>query len=220
MAKRNVVTRRKFLKVAGGAVGVGIAACGGTAYFGTRSPAKVVFPNSTCPSFDDKRLLVTYASKSGATGEIADRITTSLCNRGYAVDLKHFPDVGDISTYSGFVMGSPVYMGRVMGSFVSFIEKFQQGLRSRPSAFFGVGLTMKEDSPENRTEMDTYFAPAIDALQPEKINYFGGRIKMDTLPFLYRVFAQADTEGILTEGDYRDWNVIDNWANQLAEDLI
>jgi hypothetical protein len=44
---------------------------------------------------------------------------------------------------------------------------------------------------------------------------FAGRIDLDTLPFLYRQFAQADTEGILAEGDYRDWAAIDAWSGNL-----
>lgn len=220
MTDEKKVSRRKFLKIAGGTVGIGIAACGGTAYLGTRSPSDVLFPNNTCSSSNQQRMLVTYASKSGATGEIAARISTIFCDKGLGIDLLHMPDVKDIANYSGFVIGSPVYMGRVMGSCVSFIEKFRDELRSKPSAFFGVGLTMKEDTAENRAEMDDYFAPAINVLQPDHLNYFGGRIKLDTLPFLYRMVAQADSEGILAEGDFRDWEVIDDWSNQLTKNII
>jgi len=93
-------------------------------------------------------------------------------------------------------------------------------LRSIPSAFFGIGLAMKEDTAEIRNEMDGYFAPAIEVLQPDQLNYFGGRIKLDALPFLYRMVAQADSEGVLAEGDFRDWDAIDAWTDQLSESLI
>ncbi len=216
MEEKQNVSRRKFLKLAGGILGVGAAACGGTAYFGMQSPANVVFPYVTCPSENGKRLLVTYESRSGATGEISARITTALCNAGYLVDLRHMPDVNAIAEYAGVIIGSPVYMGRVMGGCVNFIEKFQNELRALPSAFFGIGLTMKEDTPENRAEMADFFAPAIDALQPDVINYFGGRIALEKMPFLFRAFAKADSDGTLAEGDYRDWDAIDAWGQELS----
>ena len=51
---------------------------------------------------------------------------------------------------------------------------------------------------------------------PIKTGAFSGRIDLATLPPLYRMFAQADNEGILAEGDYRDWKVISTWAEELG----
>ena len=72
MKDEKAISRRKFLKIAGGVLGGGVLLCGGGAYFGLQAPASVVFPESSCGD-GGSRVLVAYASKCGATGEIAER---------------------------------------------------------------------------------------------------------------------------------------------------
>jgi len=213
------LSRRKFLRIAGGVVGAGVVACGGSAYFGLRTPSSVVYKEDFCEGEKDKKFLFAYSSRSGATGEIAEKIAASICTLGYTADLMRIQNVQSLDVYHAVVIGSPVYMGRVMGDCVSFIEKYEKILYSIPTAFFGVGLTMKVDTQENRSKMREFFSPAIDALNPELVEYFAGQIKLDTLPPLFRIFAQLDSGGVLAEGDYRDWEAISTWGAELKQKM-
>ena len=85
---------------------------------------------------------------------------------------------------------------------------------------FNLGLTMKEDTPGNLQAALAYFEPLHAYVTPRAVGMFAGCINMDTLPPLYRAFAQADTEGILAEGDYRDWDALRDWVDSLPGDFL
>ena len=105
------------------------------------------------------------------------------------MDFQHDKDMESSKNYQATIISSPVCMGRFMGDCVSFIGKNTDVLQIIPTAFFGVGLTMKEDTKVNREKMADIFAPAVETLQPSWIEYFPGRIQLENLPFLYRLLA-------------------------------
>lgn len=216
MKDTRAVSRRKFLKIAGSIMGGGVLLCGGGAYLGLQSPRSVEFPESECSSADSSRVLVAYASKCGATGEVAARIADKLCEAGLSVDLARARDVRSVGQYSHVVLGSAVYMGEVLNESVDFAEKFLAVSSEKRIAVFDVCLAMKENTPENVQTALGYLEVFREFFTPSLVGTFAGRIDLDTLPFLYRQFAQADTEGILAEGDYRDWDLIDGWAAQIT----
>ena len=73
MTDQTKITRRRFLMVAGGAIGASALCCGGLATLGPRQMA-VEFAESSCRQEKemDKRILVAYASKCGSTGGVAE----------------------------------------------------------------------------------------------------------------------------------------------------
>jgi menaquinone-dependent protoporphyrinogen oxidase len=216
MKDDRAVSRRKFLKIAGSIMGGGVLLCGGGAYLGLQTPGSVDFPRSECGSAESNRVLVAYASKCGATGEIAAHIADNLCTTGFTVDLARAREVRSVDQYSHIVLGSAVYMGKVLNESLDFAEKFHTAASEKQIAVFDVCLTMKENTPENVQAALGYLDGFRKFFTPSLVGTFAGRIDLDTLPFLYRQFAQADSEGILAEGDYRDWAAIDGWATQIT----
>lgn len=215
MKDDKAVSRRKFLKIAGSIMGGGVLLCGGGAYLGLQSPRSVVFPQSECGSAESGRVLVAYASKCGATGEVAARLADNLCARGLSVDLSCARDVRSVEPYAWVVLGSAVYMGKVLNESLDFAEKYLAAVSDQQVAVFDVCLAMKENTPENVQTALGYLDGFRSFFTPALMGTFAGRINLDTLPFLYRQFAQADSEGILAEGDYRDWTAIDNWTSSI-----
>jgi menaquinone-dependent protoporphyrinogen oxidase len=57
-------------------------------------------------------VLVAAASKYGATAEIAEAIGRALRDSGVAADVRPVEQAGDLSGYTGVVLGSAVYVGR------------------------------------------------------------------------------------------------------------
>lgn len=216
MKNDKAVSRRKFLKIAGSIMGGGVLLCGGGAYLGLKTPRSVDFPRSECGSAESGRVLVAYASQCGATGEVAARIADKLCVAGLSVDLTRARDVRSVDLYSHIVLGSAVYMGKVLKESVDFAENFLAAATDKRIALFNVCLSMKENTSENVQTALGYLDVFREFFTPSLVGTFAGRIDLDTLPFLYRQFAQADSEGILAEGDYRDWAQIDAWAAQIA----
>lgn len=217
MPQTTHLSRRKFLKIAAGTLGAGVVVCGGSVYFGLRTPSSVLFPQSFCPYSGGSKVLVAYASKCGATAQVADRIASYLCSAGYQADLLPAGKVKDVSDYQAIVLGTAIYMGRVLAEAQRFTDRYLAAQSHVPLALFNVSLTMKEDTPENvQTAMD-YMDPLVSRVRPDLMGFFAGRIDMDTLPPIYRLFAQSDSEGILAEGDFRDWPQIDAWAETLKK---
>ncbi|MDP2966234.1 MAG: flavodoxin domain-containing protein [Pelolinea sp.] len=216
MANPRLVSRRKFLKIAGGALGAGVVACGGATFFGLRTPSSVHFLEESFCEGQSKRILVAYASKCGATAEISGAITEALCASGLSAELKRAAHVTSLEGYQGVVLGTAIYMGNPLKEAIKFVEEFGSQMAGIPFALFDVCLTMKEVTPENEKAALDYLKPISDRVSPIKTVAFAGRIDYATLPPLYRMFAQADKEGILAEGDFRDWTAISTWAKDLG----
>ena len=58
------------------------------------------------------RVLVTYASKHGATAEIAEAIAQELGSQDLQTDCRPAGDVKSLDDYGAVVLGSAVYMKR------------------------------------------------------------------------------------------------------------
>lgn len=219
MPKEKQLSRRKFIKIAAGTLGAGAIICGGSVYLGLRTPSSVIFPQSSCPYSGGQKILVAYASKCGSTAEITDRMAQNFCSAGYQADLLPAERVRDVSMYQAIVLGTAIYMGNPLNAAQRFAEKYLAGQSHAQVALFNVSLTMKEDTPENVETAMSYLDPLVEYVQPALVGLFAGRIDNQTLPPLYRMFAQSDSQGILAEGDYRDWQKIDAWQTSL-ETLI
>lgn len=212
MKDEKTVSRRNFLKFAGGFFGGGVLLCGGGAYLGLQTPSSVSFPMSTCGHIGGDKVLVAYASKCGATGEIAERIAETLCSSGMYVELDRARNLKSVEEFSSVVLGTAIYMGKPLGEAVDFAENFLAAQSDKRIALFDVCLTMKENTSENVQAALGYLDVFKEFFTPSLIGAFAGRIDFTTLSFLYRTFAQADKEGILAEGEFRDWDKIEAWA--------
>ena len=67
-------------------------------------------------------VLVTVASKHGATGEIGEIIAGVLRDAGHAVDSSEPGAVRDIERYDAVIIGSAVYAGRWLQPARAFVE--------------------------------------------------------------------------------------------------
>jgi menaquinone-dependent protoporphyrinogen oxidase len=215
MKDEKAVSRRKFLKIAGGMLGGGVLLCGGGAYLGLQVPDTVEYPESTCGMALSRRVLVAYASKCGATGEISRFIAEKLCEGGFSVDLERAGNVRSVSQYSSVVLGTAVYMGKPLNEALDFAREVLAEAKDKRIALFDVCLTMKENTPDNLQTALGYLDGFSAFFAPVLKGALAGRISHETLPPLYRTFARADQEGILAQGDFRDWNQIENWVHAL-----
>lgn len=216
MVDQKLVSRRKFLKIGGAALGAGILTCGGGAWLGLKTPSSVEFPEQSLCEGQGKKILIAYASKCGSTAEVSKAITELLCASGLTAELKRTSSVKSVEGYDGVVLGTAIYMGSPLKEAENFIEKFGRQLSETPFAIFDVCLTMKEATPDNERIALDYLKSITGVISPIKTGAFSGRIDLATLPPIYRMFAQADNEGILAQGDYRDWKAISDWADELG----
>jgi menaquinone-dependent protoporphyrinogen oxidase len=212
------LTRRRFLAVAGGTVGVATLACGGLMALNSQQPP-VEFTQSSCGGENEMsdRMLVAYASKCGSTGSVAEAIGQTLCHNGTAVDVRLLKDVNDISPYRAVVVGSAARMGQWLPEAVKFVETHQTILSKMPVAYFTVCMTLMEDSEENRREVTAYSDAARQLVQPVDVGMFAGAMDYGKLSLPFRLIMKGMK---VPEGDHRDWDAIRAWAAAVQPRLL
>jgi menaquinone-dependent protoporphyrinogen oxidase len=187
-------------------------------FFGGMSGARVShaadvrFPEGTCGDKTQKKVLITYASKYGSTGGVADAIGKELCSKGLATDVALIKNASNISSYQGVVIGSAIYMGKWMSEAVDFVKNNKDVLRQVPVAYFLVCLTMREPTEKNRAKVLSYMDPILQAvpeIKPVDIGTFAGALDYNNLSWLYKKIIRSKNA---PEGDFRDWNAIRGWA--------
>ena len=68
-------------------------------------------------------ILVAYASRHGATRGIAERIVGTLRERGLDATLQPAEQVGSLTEFDGFVIGSAAYAGHWLAPAGDFVRR-------------------------------------------------------------------------------------------------
>jgi menaquinone-dependent protoporphyrinogen oxidase len=156
--------------------------------------------------------LIAYASKYGSTGEIAEYIGQVLREAGDRVEVRRVQDVDDLSPYQSVIIGSATRMDKVLPDVLKFGQKHQAALRQLKTAYFVVGVTMKQDTPENRQKAEGFLTPLCQIKEPVSMGLFAGKLDYKKIGFFWRLLASKDKTGFMAEGDFRDWETIRAWA--------
>lgn len=166
----------------------------------------------------DKKVLIAYGSKYGATKEIAEKIGEVLKQEGLMADVVSADKVKDIADYQGVVIGSAAYIGGWRKEVNNFIKKHEQTLAERGVWIFSSGPTEKGD-PVKLLQGWLYpsgLKEIIERIKPRDITVFHGVINAQKLNFLEKYMLKM----VKTEiGDFRDWDMIAGWAKGIAEAL-
>jgi menaquinone-dependent protoporphyrinogen oxidase len=214
MSEKTKITRRRFLMLAGGAVGAAALACCGLAGLATQKPAAEMIEVSCGKESDmGNKVLIAYASRCGSTGEVAEAIGRELCAAGTAVDVRQVKDVIDVSAYRAMIVGSAVYRFNLLPEAVEFVKANREALSQVPLAYFVVCGTLQEDTPEKREKAATFLTPLREMVQPVDEGLFAGRIDYSRVSLLEQLIVRV-LGG--KEGDWRDWDAIQAWATGLS----
>jgi menaquinone-dependent protoporphyrinogen oxidase len=179
--------------------------------------AEIKFSEARCGGENklEKRVLITYASKYGSTGGVADAIGEELCSRELAADVLLIKNaVKPISSYQGVVIGSAIYRGKWLFEAVDFVKKNRDILSCVPVAYFLVCMTLSHPTEKNRAEVLAYMDPilkAVPEIKPVEIGTFAGALDYGNLSWLYKKIVKSKGA---SEGDFRDWNAIRTWARE------
>jgi len=166
------------------------------------------------------KILVVYATKFGSTKEVAEKIGDVIRIKNIPVDVRKVSSVKDLSKYSAIILGTPIRMGKPISEAMSFIKKYETGLNAVPVAFFSVGLYMKEDTPDTREKAIQCMEPVLELVtKPVSIGLFGGKIDYNTMPVILRWMFLKDKSGQLSEGDWRNWESITSWIEEILPEL-
>jgi menaquinone-dependent protoporphyrinogen oxidase len=160
------------------------------------------------------RLLVAFASKHGATAEIAEAIADELRNAGLDVDCREAGDVKDLTGYEAVVLGSAVYMKRWQHDARRLLHQHREELAARALWIFSSG-------PFGEHPDLTWAEPPKVVNQAEQLGVrdhvvFGGRLPLQPRGFIEKAMVR-DTPAEVA--DLRDWGEIRRWARTIAAEV-
>ncbi len=186
-----------------------------------------------------EKILVTYATLSGTTAEVAEAVGEEFKKAGMPVDVLPLKQVGSLEGYGGVVVGGPMIAGWHREA-LGFVRRNRKAWGTLPLAVFvtamsltrtqtttidGVPLCIDEGLPkpparpdrlslrERYALVENYARPILNAARPARplgITFLGGRLEYGRLPWWAVVFAMLIIQA--PAGNKHNWPFIRSWA--------
>jgi menaquinone-dependent protoporphyrinogen oxidase len=156
------------------------------------------------------RVLVTAATKYGATGEIARAIGEVLAEHGLDPTVVPPEQVDRLDGYDAVVLGSAVYAGHWLKPARELVDSFGGELAERPVWLFSSGPVGDPPKPE---EGPLDVADVLAATGAREHRVFAGKLVRKHLSLPERAIVSALR---VPQGDFRDWAEIRRWAAEVA----
>ena len=171
----------------------------------------------------NERILITYASRSGSTAEIAAAIANTLQKENVPVELLPLEDVRELSRYDAVIIGSPIRKSEWLPEARRFIQAHRAELFRMRVATFTVCITLAMSNAEQyQRAVKTWITPVRAEIRPVSEGLFAGRLDFNKLPWNWDTLLLRATValGIFPKGDRRDWNAVSTWAASLPQLLL
>lgn len=159
------------------------------------------------------RVLVAYASKLGSTAEIGESIAATLRAAGLDAEAIAVREVSDLTGYDAVILGSALYAAHWQRDANRFVSRNRVLLEERPLWLFSSGPLDRRLAAAN-VPIGQHAAEITANLAPRGHRTFGGRLEADA--------PGVDPQVLATHpiGDFRDWDVITDWAASIAAELL
>ena len=160
------------------------------------------------------RVLVAFASKHGATAEIADAVADQLRQAGHAVDCVPADQVEALDSYDAIVIGSAVYMKRWRPEARRLLKRHAKELADRPFWVFSSGPFGEKPDPSWSEPPRTIERAKHLGVRDHVV--FGGRLPLEPGNFMERAMVRDCPPD---KRDLRDWDKIRAWASGIGTEL-
>lgn len=163
-------------------------------------------------------ILVTYASRTGSTAGVAEAIGRTLAGNGMPVEVQPMNEVSSLAPYRAVVAGSAIQGSRWLPEAMAFVQTHRAVLARKPFAAFLVCMTLAMARGDYRDQVKEFMQPVRVLVKPVSEGYFAGALDISKVPSLrdrlgFRISVAL---GVWKEGDHRDWEAIESWAEELS----
>lgn len=185
------------------------------------------------------KILVTYATLSGSTAQVAQAIGDELAHQGHEVDVLPLAKVTHLDPYSAVVLGAPMIMGWHLSA-LGFLARRRRDFQRIPLAIFAVGMSLvwqgeteirgvpvwvdeqqakrpvhprRPTLKELHSNIRNYAAPILLFARPARpvsLAFFGGSLDLRKLKLWAKLFVMVIVQA--QPGDHRNWPAIRAWA--------
>ena len=159
------------------------------------------------------KVLVSAASRHGATAEIASAIGETLTEAGLEAVVLTPDAVTTLDGYDAVILGSGIYVGHWMDTAKNLVERHSAALASRPVWLFSSGPIGEPPKPE---EDPADIAEIMDLTHAREHRLFAGRVDRSVLGLGEKVILTAER---VPDGDFRSWDEVRAWARGIAAAL-
>jgi|GEM_PF-327502 len=158
------------------------------------------------------QVLVTYATKHGSTRQTASEVAKIFAAGGVSVDLKPVQEVDDVRPYDVVILGSPIYMGKMLPAAIEFVDLHQETLRKRRLALFLLGLAHFRDGDKAEKDAEAAAEEIRRFVEPVTVCHFTGRKPSCSLPLREKVILHMMK---IPKNDIQDLESVRSWAKEI-----
>ena len=166
----------------------------------------------------DGRVLVAYATKHGATAEIAEKIGQVFRQAGLDTDVLLVDHVSDPASYETVVLGSAFYFGQWRKEAKKFLKNNEKVLAERSVWLFSSGPTGEGNAMEltEGWHFPKRLQSIANRIKPRDIAIFHGALNLKKLSFFEKWIIKKVKAPL---GDFRDWDAVTSWATTITDKL-
>lgn len=158
------------------------------------------------------RVLVTYGSKRGGTGGLAEMLGAALTAQGFQVDVRPAAETAGVEGYDAVIVGGALYMFRWHRDARRFIQRNAEALRSLPVWLFSSG-PLDDSAATSELPPIAQVERLMTRIGARGHRTFGGRLLPEAKGFIASKMARAHS------GDWRDPRLVSAWAAEIGEVL-
>jgi menaquinone-dependent protoporphyrinogen oxidase len=210
---KNQISRREFVAVSAASFGAVTLTCSGLSASSASGAEASKAAQSEKPAVaNGARILVAYASRCGATAEIAQALGRDLQSRGYKPEVLPVAKVSQLRGYQAVLLGSAVRAGNWLSEATDFVRQRQREIQAVPNAFFSVHMMNIGDDEKSRNGRLRYLDRVRKIMRPDSEVFFAGRMDMDRLSFGERLICKVMGG---SSKDLRNWPAIHAWGSKV-----
>jgi len=176
------------------------------------------------------KLLIAHATTDGMTARVAERIAEVVRITGSTadvVDAAVLPRQLEPSQYDGILVGASMHVQGYQRSAKRFVRRYHDALRSRPSGFFSVCLSILSKNSEERCESRRIAEsfPTRLGWKPDVLEVVAGALMFSRYGVLRRMaMTQIAKEmgSVDTTRDtiFTDWDSVERFARKFVGGIV